>query len=595
MIDALLSRASTRFIFVVGKGGAGKTTTAGATALALADRGEATHLISTDPAHSIGDLFGQDLAASTPIVSLCSKQLQLEEFAARPYADEFFRELRGPLSELIERGTYLDAKDAALFLDLSIPGIDEVMSALRLVEVNGSGAQRVVVDTAPTGHALRLLDSPAILATWIAAGNAMLEKAGAVATALVGRPVPMQAEQLFTEWQAAIQAFNEQVLRNASAIVVTRPGRVVSAETDRLTRALHERGVRVAAVLSNTGPEETADFFVDHVPDARGCVALRAWRDHVHETPNQLARSHAVHRHTHTDSHLHNVNRWLRQLPARMVWVGGKGGVGKSTCAAAIACTQAQERKVCVVSTDPAGSLSEVLGKPVGASAVQIDTNLFARQIDAVAEFQRMRAQYRDAVDRVFEQLGLDQAAQLDRRVVESLWDFAPPGIDEIISLLEIVEHAGEFDALVIDSAPTGHFLRLIEMPEIALEWVHALLRLLVKYAAAASLDALARDLLAFAKRLKQLKFDLSTPDRTAVLIVTMAEPMVHAETARLSSTLERAGIPVAAMILNRADDGERVATASRTRWIRAPNLPEEAVGPAALCSFVAQWSFIGE
>ncbi|HEX6558055.1 MAG TPA: ArsA family ATPase, partial [Longimicrobiales bacterium] len=286
---------------------------------------------------------------------------------------------------------------------------------------------------------------------------------------------------------------------------------------------------------------------------------------------------------------------WIRTRPVRMVWLAGKGGVGKSTCAAAIACVQSETRRVCVVSTDPAGSLSEIMGVAVAEQPVAIEANLYARQIDAIAEFDRMREQYRASVNTVFQELGLDVAAQLDRRVVESLWDFAPPGIDEIISLVEIMDQAAEFDTLVIDCAPTGHFLRLIEMPEIALDWVHALLRLLVKYRAAGSLDALARDLLAFAKRLRRLKLDLSAPDTTAVFLVTLAEPMVRAETARLSSALQRAGLPVAALILNRADDGERIARGTHVQRIRAPMLRAEAVGPAALRSFVEQWSLIGE
>src|SRR5688572_24433722 len=119
MIDRLLARAPTRFVFVVGKGGVGKTTTAGAIALAFADNKESTRLISTDPAHSIADLF---------LNQRCNPNLTIEEFDARSYADEFFGELRVPFVELIERGTYLDEADAASFLDLSIPGIDEVMS-----------------------------------------------------------------------------------------------------------------------------------------------------------------------------------------------------------------------------------------------------------------------------------------------------------------------------------------------------------------------------------------------------------------------------------------------------------------------------------
>lgn len=539
MFEALLERASSRFVFVVGKGGVGKTTTASELARGFAGRGEETHLISTDPAHSLRDLLPGD---HTP-------HLHIEEFDARAYAEAFFQELRAPFIELIERGTYLDEADAASFLDLSVPGIDEVMAVLRLVELHESDRKRIVVDTAPTGHTLRLLDSAKIIDSWVDAARAMAEKASAVATALVGQRVPLQAEQLLDEWRSAARRFEAEVMRDSCAVVVTRPGSVIDAETKRLIAELDRRGLAVAATMSIEVPH----------------------RPHRPQRPRRPP-----------------------SLPAaKLILVAGKGGVGKTTCASAIAVALAKEKKVLLISTDPAGSLTEVLQAEVTRDISEIAPNLFVQQIDAVTEFEKMRTQYRSSIDEVFEKLGIHQSAQLDRKVVESLFDFAPPGIDEIIALVEILEHASEYDVTVIDSAPTGHFLRLIQMPDIALDWVRALMRLLVKYGAAGSLDALAGDLLAFAKRLKQLKSDLATPGITAVFLVTLAEPMVRAETARLSSALQSAGVPVAATILNFADDGER--STESIEVIRAPAMHQEVVGLTALRSFLAQWDQHGD
>ena len=532
-----------RFVFVVGKGGVGKTTTAATLALRYADQGESTHLISTDPAHSLRDFFGSQ-KINAPLV--------IEEFDARAYADRFFEQLRAPFAELIERGSYLDARDAASFLDLSIPGIDEVMSAFRLVELLDSDARHIIVDTAPTGHALRLLDAADVIDSWINAGRALAEKAGVVATALVGAQVRLQAESILDEWETSAQQYRA-ILREAGAIVVSRPGHVIEAETERLTEQLTKRGI---TTIENVVIDRTA--FPANVAQPANAAAP-----------------------------------WISRIEARLIWVAGKGGVGKSTCASAIATLLGETRRVCLVSTDPAGSLSEILDVSITSELTEVAPGLVARQIDAVGEFNRMRTQYRDAVNEVFESLGLDQSANLDRRVLEAVWDFAPPGIDEIISLIEIVDHANDFDVLVIDSAPTGHFLRLIEMPQIALDWVHSLLRLIVKYGATASLDALARDLLAFAKRLRQLISDLSS-GTTAVFVVTLAEPMVRTETARLSTSLRRANVPIAATILNRADDGVRFDDGSRP-LIRCPNLQGEVVGPAELSRFIAQWELYGE
>lgn len=584
MIEPLLARLGNRVILVGGKGGVGKTTTAGAIALAHADRGEAVHLISTDPAHSLADLFEQ-------LPQPCSERLEVEEFDARNYADTFFRRIRPALVTLMESGTYLDAADAAAFLDLSLPGIDEVMAALRLVDLTRDSTQRIVVDTAPTGHTLRLLDAPAALRSWVGAGRALAEKAGAVASQLMRQTVRFPAENVLDEIDQYAAAFERDVLRGGSFVLVTRTGHVVKAETERLRAALRRRGVTVAATITDgaTSSEE-AMFVAPRLVQPTGCAGLRAWANNLDQPVTQPR------------SELQAPGAGvlvpeLAHMTARLVWVAGKGGVGKSTVAASLATLLADARNVRIVSTDPAGSLSEVLARPVTRAGEKVLPQLTAFQIDAYAEFDKMRSDYRASVERVFASFGLEQAAQLDRKVVEALFDFAPPGIDEIIALIEIMEHAHEYDVTVVDSAPTGHFLRLLEMPDIALEWVHALMRLLVKYHAMASLDALGRDLLAFSKRLRQLKLDLSAPETTAVFVVTLPEPMVTAETQRLCNALDQAHIPIAAIILNRADEGRMRALRDdfpRHPIIRAPDAGGEIVGATALRGFLTHWEKIG-
>jgi arsenite-transporting ATPase len=587
MVEPLLARLSTRFVLVVGKGGVGKTTTAGALALAFADRGQHVHLISTDPAHSIGDLFEQD-------PNTCNDLLALEEFDARRYADELFARVQPAFVTLIERGTYLDEADARAFLDLSMPGIDEVMAALRLVDLYRNGSERIVVDTAPTGHTLRLLESGAILRSWVGAGRAMAQKASVVAGTLLRREVRFPAEDVLDEIERAVAIFEHEVLRDGSFVVVTRSGRVVQAETERLIAELGRRGVRIAARITDraTSAMPPDVFVAPQLSEGTGCDALRDWAGQLgqHAAAPVANRPRTVTRGNAAETIVARANR--------LIWVVGKGGVGKSTCAAAIGSLLAASRRVCMVSTDPAGSLGEVFAQEVMREPTQIDRGLFARQIDATAELEEMRRQYRDSVERVFASLGLESAAQLDHRVVEALFDFAPPGIDEIISLVEILEHAGDYDVTIIDSAPTGHFLRLLELPEIALQWVHALLRLLLKYQSVASLDALGRDLLAFAKRLRRLKLDLSARDTTAVYVVTLAEPLVIAETQRLCAALERAQIPIAAIVLNRTDEGRAHAMRSEfspNQVMLAPDAGGEVIGSPALHAFLMQWVQVGD
>jgi arsenite-transporting ATPase len=585
MSEPLLARLSSRMILVVGKGGVGKTTAAGAIALALADRSERTHLISTDPAHSLTDLFESQ-------ASPCSDRLTVEEFDARAYADRWFARIQPALVTLIERGSYLDEVDARSFLDLSLPGIDEVMAALRLVDLVASDAPRIVVDTAPTGHTLRLLDSAHVLRSWVAAGRALAAKGNAVAGQLLRQSVRFPAEDVLDEIEDQANVFERAVVQQGAFVVATRAGGVIAAETARLGHLLQQRNAQMVATLTDRATLQSNDqFVVPRLDRATGCAALRQWAQRLN-TADALPRVAA------TDDRDGDAAARISALPARLIMVAGKGGVGKSTCAAAIATELSATRKVCVVSTDPAGSLSEVFGQPVLREPTQITDQLYARQIDATTEFGQMRRQYRDGVERVFTSIGLETAAQLDRRVVEALFDFAPPGIDEIVALLEIVAHADAYDVMVIDAAPTGHFLRLLEMPEIALQWLHALMRLLVKYHAVASLDALGQDLLAFSKRLRQLKLDLTAEDATAVFLVTLAEAMVTAETQRLHGALLRAHIPIAGIILNRADVSRARALRSvfaAELLMRAPDAGAEVCGPPALRTFLSRWEIIGE
>jgi arsenite-transporting ATPase len=420
----------------------------------------------------------------------------------------------------------------------------------------------------------------------------MADKAGAVAGQLLRREVRFEAETTLDEIERAADEFEQRVLRGGAFVVVTRHGRVVQAETDRLLQELAALGVRVSATITDRTTSNAESVFVaPKLTRATGCAALRAWAaglSHasavVAATPAEPSRGDAAAR--------------IANRSARLIWVAGKGGVGKSTCAASIATLLAAQRKVRIVSTDPAGSLSEIFDAPVAASRTRIDRHLVAQQIDAPAEFDRMRTAYRDNVEHVFAALGLDRSAQLDRRVIDALFDFAPPGIDEIIALVEIMEHAADYDVTIIDSAPTGHFLRLLEMPEIALQWLHALMRLLVQAHALGNLDALGKDLLAFSKRLRQLKLDLSAADTTAVYVVTLPEPLVTAETQRLCKALAQAHIPIAAIILNRADAGR--ARALRPAFpahsvLRVPAATDEIIGAAALRTFVNQWETVGE
>ena len=570
-----------RFVFVAGKGGVGKSTAACALALQFADAGAPTHLVSTDPAHSLNDVFAGER---------CSAALQIEEFAAAEFARAWLERARPALTELVERGTYLDAADAASFLDLSLPGVDEVMAAFRLVELEQTPAQRIVVDTAPTGHTLRLLDAADVVESWAAALAAMADKADAVAYALVGATAESPARALVREWRQQSARFRA-LLRSAQFIVITRPDAVVAAETKRLRAALEQRGLRIAAVLSNTAPAPDSDGCIPLFDERPvGCVALRNWRVTRAEQTRSAAHTRKFVGPAPTRAGL------TIHIPGTLKLIAGKGGVGKSTCAAALALASAESAETCLISTDPAGSLADVLDAQVSSTAAQITPALRAWQLDADSALAQVRARYEEEVREVFQRLGIEQAVALDRAVVERFWNLAPPGLDEIVALTELTAAAHDCETVVLDSAPTGHFLRLVAMPQNAVDWAHALLRLLLKYRIAGSLESFTQDVLSFARRTRELQERLTAPGQSAAVLVTLDEPVVWAETERLHAALEHAKIPVAALIINRTDDGPlrgHPVLRSIPRVIRAPLLPEPPVGLAGLREFLGRWELL--
>jgi arsenite-transporting ATPase len=266
-------------------------------------------------------------------------------------------------------------------------------------------------------------------------------------------------------------------------------------------------------------------------------------------------------------------------IDREVLFFGGKGGVGKTTCAAAIALALARRDagQVLLLSTDPAHSLGDVLGVVAGdeVRAVPGAPRLLVRETDADRAFAERRQRYRHAVDELFTHLrgGSRFDPTFDRAVVRDLMDLAPPGLDELFGILAVIDAlfparsgvpsaagvpasagtpgAPGAAAVVVDMAPTGHALRLLALPEIALAWVHALLALLLRYRAVIGLGDLSMDLLALARDLRRLLALLRDPGRARVLAVTRAAELPRLETVRLVRGVRRLGLAVGAVVAN--------------------------------------------
>jgi arsenite-transporting ATPase len=284
----------------------------------------------------------------------------------------------------------------------------------------------------------------------------------------------------------------------------------------------------------------------------------------------------------------------------RVLLVCGKGGVGKTTCAAAIALALADaspDRRVLALSVDHAHSLGDALATPLGDDEGPVrdgPEGLRARELDAARAFAERRERYRDSVDELFDALrgGSRFDASVDRAVLRDLIDLAPPGTDELFAILSVVDALGleggegGYDVVVVDTAPTGHALRLLDLPATALEWVRAFLAVLLKYREITGLGDLAADLVSISRRLRAFQALVHDPRRARAVAVTRPGELPRLETARLLRGLRRLDIAVSAVVVNAVTRAAcevcRRLAAGEMRELEALRVPAPiVVGPA--------------
>jgi arsenite/tail-anchored protein-transporting ATPase len=518
---------------------------------------------------------------------------------------------RPALATIFERGTILDRDDVEPFLKMSLPGVDELLG---LLEIERLAVEHpydyVVIDTAPTGHTLRLLATPALFKTFARVLDLMQEKHRALAHAF-GRHARKDdsdalIEELYREGERLGTLLRDPSRTRLCWVMLAEEMSV--AESRRAVAALQAEGIRVNDMVVNrlTVPPPSTCALCDerrrveaqwlneivtsypgqHISlwtlaareDApQGLDALRA----VARSVSPL-KSPAVRRKTVRAVHPPEAAASHQMLPAplrlsrvtRLLIVGGKGGVGKTTCAAALAAAAARDapqRRVLLVSTDPAHSIGDVVGQPIGERERRIQGgpgNLVAREIDAAREWRARREQYRESAVRLLEIGSAHWSADLtiDRAIIEELFALAPPGMDEIIGILTILDalvagplaaetdptrSPGRFDLVIVDSAPTGHTLRLLALPAQAQAWVRQLMAVVLKYRAVAAFERLASELVWVSRGLRRLEGLLASSRQCGFIVVTRPEQLPTLETIRLIEWLAQHRIARRALIVN--------------------------------------------
>ena len=256
-----------RYLFFGGKGGVGKTTAASATALFLLNsltKNDSILLFSTDPAHSLSDSLGVKIGNRLVKVAEHNGAKLIAYEMDATLALERFRTAHGKvLAEIAERGTLLDEDDINELLNLSLPGLDEVMSLFELSELDREGKYtHIVVDTAPSGHTSRLLRLPEVFTRMVHALDRMGEKHRYMIQHFARRRVAADEVDLFLQDLTARIGAVRKMLYDAEQTnftLVTIPEAMSVRETERYRELLREQGVPVRDLIVNRVEQEHAD------------------------------------------------------------------------------------------------------------------------------------------------------------------------------------------------------------------------------------------------------------------------------------------------------------------------------------------------
>ena len=628
-------------MFYGGKGGVGKTTCAAARAVAEAATRVRVLVVSTDPAHSLGDALGVKLRAAPRAIRRGLSASELD--GPRAFA-RWIDQHGAALGEALEHGTWLDRADVDALIDLPLPGIDELTAILeiaRLGEHKGHKGRKghkenhgrydvVVVDTAPTGHTLRLLAAPQTVAAVADVLDALQAEHRLIRDQLARVGRPEAADRLIAE--LAAQARNAgELLRDPTRTTfcwVTLPEALSLAETEDGLAALDAAGVRAAEIVVNRvlpaggpcpvcdrrragerpviaairrrfGRGRTMRIIPADVGEPRGVAPLgrigqilvqpRSSFDKLRMSGSQVVTSDKLRIRSTTQvptrlqlagtrsSLVVSLSNHERTTSAesldvirgaKLLFVGGKGGVGKTTVSAAAAVRLARahpERRMLLLSTDPAHSIADVLdaATTIGDAPRALrggPANLFVRELDAARALAARRADLEKAFDEIAATVGAGSMSRATGSAAEVI-DLAPPGIDELFGMLEVVRLIASprgadsptepFDVVIVDTAPTGHALRLLEMPEDARAWVQVLMRMLLKYKSLVRAGQLAAELVDVSKTIRALQTMLRDAAQTRFLVVTRAAEVPRFETERLLDRLRRLRLATPAVVVN--------------------------------------------